>query len=425
MILKILRILILINSFLLLFLSSLLAQDDVDANSAPQILTSDLLRKQIVYEPIQTVSFVFVDDDLIERIEINGETQEFKSASTIVITKKYTFKEGRTVITVAASDEQGNERIKKFLVGYGIKDDKKFTDQKTDSEITWAVSVKAAYENDDNPTRDLSSPVKLGDLEIEGVVPDEEQPDTRTTLGATMVVSMDKIYSFAGGEQTNYSKPENDFLNSQAIFFGAGLSMAMSDDSDFLMSYMFLDINVGGEDFAQNHVFSPGLLFKSKDSDGSYKDLIGIDYTMKEFADSQFDAGSAMVLKWTYESWDVEKQDKYYRIFAYGSVNDGTEISEYTFWQMDFDWFNKWDSGFLFDIGTGFQHRTYKNDTPLSEETGLGKYRVDIPFRFSTGLGWAFNPKWKAVYNYKYETNLSNKSPYVRNIHGLTVNGQF
>lgn len=425
MILKILKILILINSFLLLFLSSLLAQDDVNGDIAPQILTSDLLRKQIVYEPVQTVSFVFVDDDLIERIEINGETQEFEPASTIVITKKYTFNEGRTVITVSAADEQGNERTKKFLVGYGIKDEEKFKDQETESEIKLAVSVKAAYENDDNPTKDLSTPVKLGDLEIQGVIPDEEQPDTRTTLGATVIAAMDTIYAFVGAEQTNYSKSENDFLNSQAIFLGAGLTAPMSDNSAFLMSYMFLDINVGGEDFSQNHVFSPGLQFKSKDGDGSYTDVIGIDYTMKAFADSQFEDGSETVLKWTYESWDPEKQDKYYRIFAYGSVNDGTEISEYTFWQMDFDWFNKWDSGLLFDIGTGFQHRTYKNDIPLSEDTPLGTERVDIPFRLSTGLGWAFNDKWKAVYNYKYETNLSNKSPWVRNIHGLTVNGQF
>ena len=92
---------------------------------------------------------------------------------------------------------------------------------------------------------------------------------------------------------------------------------------------------------------------------------------------------------------------------------------------MDFDWFNKWDSGLLFDIGTGFQYRTYENDIPLSEDTPLGTKRVDIPFRFSAGLGWAFNDQWKAMYNHKYETNLSNKVPYVRNIHGLTVNGQF
>jgi len=425
MILKILRMLILINSLLFLFLSSLLAQDDVDPNAAPQILTSDLLRKQVVYEPTQTVSFVFVDDDTIERIEINGEAQEFEPASTIAITKKYTFKEGRTVITVTAADEKGNERTKKFLVGYRLKDEKQFSEEKVESGFKWMVNVKTAYENDDNPTLDLSTPVKLGDLEISGVIPDEDQPDTRITLAATMVAMLDNMYGFAGIEQTNYSKSENDFLNSQVLFLGAGLSISMSDASAFLMSYMFLDINVGGEDFSQNHVFSPGLQFESKDSDGFYKDIIGIDYTMKAFADSQFDAGSEMILKWTYESFDAERQDKYYRIFAYGSVNNGTEISEYTFWQMDFDWFNKWDSGFLLDIGTGFQHRTYKNDIPLSEDTGLGTDRVDIPFRFSAGLGWAFNDQWKAMYNYKYETNLSNKSPYVRNIHGLTINGQF
>jgi hypothetical protein len=406
-------------------MSSLLAQDDVDPNAAPQILTSDLIRKQVVYEPTQTVSFVFVDDDIIERIEINGEAQEFESASTIAITKKYTFQAGRTVITVIAADEKGNERTKQFLVGYNLKDDKQFSEEKAEPEIKWMVNVKASYEDDDNPTQDLSTPVKLGDLEISGVIPDEEQPDTRITLGATAVVIVDTMYAFAGVEQTNYSKSENDFLNSRALFLGAGLSMAMSDDSAFVMSYMLLDINVGGEDFSQNHVFSPGLLFESKDSDGSYKDLIAIDYTIKDFADSQFENGSEIVLKWTYESFDPEKQDKYYRIFAYGTVNDGTEISEYTFWQMDFDWFNKWDSGLLFDIGTGFQYRTYENDIPLSEDTPLGTKRVDIPFRFSAGLGWAFNDQWKAMYNHKYETNLSNKVPYVRNIHGLTVNGQF
>ncbi len=400
--------------------------EEATENQAPQILTTDLTRKQIVKTKTKSVSFVVIDDDDIRQIFINNEPVDFLPAKSIVINRKFVFKPGKTVIKVVAIDEFGNQREKEYLVGFGMKDGAELApEEKKKPKMFWKVVFSGSLENDDNPSNDLSLPISVGDLEITGVIPDSEQPDNRTNLKGTLIWGHGNLSAFFGGTQTTYSKTENEYLNSQAIYLGAGYGLPISSRVKLMLNFIVIDINVGGENYSQNMGFSPGLQFKSKDEEGSYKNLLGIDYATKDFASSDVDSGSQMVLKWVYDSLDAEKLDRYHRTFAYGTNDNGTEASESTFFTFDYDWYNRWKSGFKWDLGMGIQHKTFENEVPLSSETPLGSKRVDMPIRFSTGMGWHFNADWNAMYNYKYTFNLSNKSPYVRSIHGLTVNGAF
>jgi len=426
-----LRIRIILPALLILLLVTfpVAAQDqrgDTTENPAPQILTTDLTRKQIVTTETRSVSFVIVDDDIIRDISINGKSVTFIPAKSVVVNRKFIFKPGKTVIKIVAIDEFGNQREKEYLVGFGLKDGAQLApEEKKTPEIFWKAIVSASLESDDNPSNDLSLPISIGDLEITGVIPDDEQPDNRTNLKGTLVVGLGKLSGFFGATRTTYNKSENEYLNSQAIYFGAGYSMPFRADDKIVLNVIVLDINVGGENYSQSLGFSPGLQIESKDDEGSYKHLLAFDYTSKNFAASGVGSGSQMVLRWVYDSLDAEKLDNYHRTFAYGTNDNGTDASKATFLNFDYDWRNRWQSGLKWDLGMGFQHKTYENESPLSSDTPLGSKRVDMPIRFSTGMGWQINNDWNVMYNYKYTFNLSNKSPYVRNIHGLTLNGAF
>jgi len=426
MVLKIKQLLMAGLSAMLLGLP-LNAQDGDSAGAAPQILTSDLTVKQLLDEATKTVSFVFIDDDPIHEISINDEAVSFIPGKTVVVNKRFVFKPGKTLIKVVAVDEAGNRREKSYLVGYAIEEGEQAMTEEQEKEggLFWQVSFSAALENDDNPSNDLSLPISIGDLEITGVIPDTEQPDQRRVLNGTLVVGVSRFTAFGGASQTTYGKSENEYLNSLAVYFGGGYAQPLSARTKFLLNLIWLDVNVGGEDYSQNMTLSPGLQIVSQDDEGSYKHLIGIDYSTKDFADPDIAAGSQVLLKWVYDSLDADKLDNYHRTFAYGTNDNGTELSKCTYLTFDYDWQNRWESGFKWDLGFGFQHRTYQNEVPLSSETGLGTTRVDLPLRVSTGIGWHFSQSWNLMYDYRYTFNLSNKSPYVRTIHGLTLNGAF
>ena len=391
--------------------------------NSPQIMTSDLSRKQIIKTDTKVVSFVFADDDKITEIEINGISQSFEAADTVVLTKKFRFKPGKTLIEVVARDEAGNTRQKSYLVGY---QDDSVADEKSDKKSDFFFKVKfgLTYELDDNPTNDFSTPVKIEGLDVQGVVDDDEQPDYRTVVNATVLMGTETLSGFVGGVNTEYQKSENDFLNSQAVYAGLGLNLKMDGDTSFVMNYIFTDVNVAEKDFSQAHTLSPGFLFRSSDNDGFYKHLLAVSYTATDFADETKNDDPSSGLKWEYNSLDKEKQDNFRFLAAVGTSTSGTEESEVSYKNMDFDWENLWDSDFKWDLGFGIQHREFKNEEPLTKEF-LGDTRVDLPLRFSTAMGVQFNPDWKLLYKYRYVFNLSNKSVYVRTIHGLTLNGGF
>ena len=215
-------------------------------------------------------------------------------------------------------------------------------------------------------------------------------------------------------------------FNLQALFLGGAVSLALSETRAFVFGYTFMDVNLEGKDYGQNHSLAPALRFSGEDSGGgSYTTTLGLDYVKKKFASSGQAGASDMLLKWDYSSLDKENQDSYRRSFQVGKSSEGIVESEFSFLGFDWDWSNRWDRGMLFDIGLGIQYRNYANDTPLSTDTPLGTTHVDVPGRFSFGLGYQFRPQVRALATYQYLLNLSNKSPYARSIVGIGINGAF
>lgn len=400
-------------------------EQEISKNDPPQILTSDLALKQMIEDPVKVVSFVIVDSDNITEVTINGEKQEFMPAPVVEITKKFRFNPGRTLIEVVATDEAGNMRGKTFLVGLGEGIKLGLEEEKKPPRFLWKANFGFNYESDSNPTLDISTPIEIAGLDLQGVVLDEEQTDIRTTGNVLFSGGYGNLFGYLGGAVSKYSKKDNELLNSEAVFTGIGYYIPFSKTSNILLNGQFIDINVGEADYSQNGTLSTGVEFKKDNEKGIRKHLFAIDYTHKDFAAKERDTGSQSEFKYKFNSLDAEKLDDFQFKFVAGSGDDGIEVSENTFVEMDFDWFNKWEMGLKFDIGFGMAYRNYKNDIPLTTQTFLGVTRVDAPLRFSTGLGWEFPFNLKLMYNFEYTFNLSNDLPYVRIIHGLFLSYEF
>ncbi|MDH4225271.1 MAG: hypothetical protein OEW12_06460 [Deltaproteobacteria bacterium] len=84
----------------------------------PQILTSDLVQRQVVARQKKTVVFTIADSDKIVDVTINGEKKSFISSETVVLTHTFAFTKGRNMIEVVARDAAGNSRTKNFFVEY-------------------------------------------------------------------------------------------------------------------------------------------------------------------------------------------------------------------------------------------------------------------------------------------------------------------
>ena len=407
----------------------LLAEEDTNA---PQILTTDLIRKQILKDPEKVVSFVFVDENNITEILINGVSQNFKNSDTVLINKKFVFEAGKNIVEVIVVDQAGNSHKKTFLVGLGeevdlekeiVSDEETKKDEKAKKYLL-KTSFALSYELDDNPSNDFSTPVAVKGVDIKGVVDDSEQADYRSVGNLTLALGTGAVNGFIGGIKTTYSKQKNKSINSQAAFVGVGLRLKYIEDDFFVLNYLLTDVNVGGNDFSQTHSLTPGMLFNSKDEEGIYKHLLTMNYTAADFSDQADEDSPSYSVKWEYHSKDADLLDDYRFQLAYGYSSSGTKDSELTFTGLDFDWHNRWETGLKWDLGFGLQYKKYATAEPLTNEF-LGNTRVDVPIRFSNTFGWQFNPSWKLLLNYKYSLNISNKLIYVRTISGLILKGAF
>ncbi|MCP4294233.1 MAG: hypothetical protein GY786_01350 [Proteobacteria bacterium] len=400
------------------------SSEQVPDNEAPQILTSDLVRKQVVEEATLDVSFVIVDDDNIDTVLINGTFHEFEKGNTISIAKQFTFQPGKTLITVVAIDEAGNRREKSFLVGYG-EEGAQALDDSDKEEAPYKLTMQAglSLEADSNPTNDISSPVKIGDLDLQGVISDSGQPDNKKSIRVLAALTSGSLSGYVGLTKSDYDKSTNSSMNTQTLFAGGNYTLTQSKTLSIPISLMIVDINAGDNDFSQNISIGPGVQFNSEDNDGFYVHNLGVDITTMAYADSSKSAGSQTTLYWDYNSLDKEKLDNFRFLLSTGSAATGSKESENSYLGFDMDWTNRWESGLNWDLGFGLAKLDYANDIPLTAE--LGETRLDFLIRFSNGLGWAFSPEWNLVYNYRYLFNLSNKTPYVRIVTGLTINGAF
>ena len=281
------------------------------------------------------------------------------------------------------------------------------------------------YEMDDNPTFDISSPVKIGDIDLQGVVKDSEQADIRRSANAIAIISYGRFRTAIGASVGDYAKEENKPIDSMAIYANLGGEYG-TFKSGWLWNYMFLDFNLGDADYSHNHSFSVGYKQGDRSAEaGSRKNVYSLAYTRKDFADSSAKAGGQQNIGWEHSRRDAENMDSFRSVISVGNNYEGYEESQFDYLALDIDWNNKWQHGALFDIGFGLQYRSYKNEQPLSVDTALGDTRVDVPLRLSTALGWKIKQGWNIKYNYRYLFNLSNKAPYVRQLHGLALQAIF
>lgn len=364
-------------------------------------------------------------DDIVE-VLINDENQDFEVSNTVVISKKFTFRHGRNLIKIVAVDDKGNQSEEKYIVAFG-KDvsliPKRLTQRK--NRFSWNVSLGVKVENDSNPSDDLGVPIDTGDIVIEGIVPDEDQPDTRTTKNATVSMNYGKFNGFLGINTTEYTQNKYKInYDTSVSMLGLGYKPG-SKEWGTVVKYMMMDINTNGYDTLQSHTVTMGYQFGYVASNGSNsKQLLYLVHAKSEYADTNTDPSSTGTFRWEYENTDKEGLDYFRYVFALGSSMESTVDQENSFTTLDFLWNNKWLSGVLFDIGFGFGQKTYPNQSPLSSDTPLGDKRVDIPLKFNTALGYTIYGV-KLKWNFDYSFNLSNKKPTVRDISGFELSGNF
>jgi hypothetical protein len=399
------------------------AQDEEGGNqNAPQILTSDLARRQTTAEPKLRVDFVVIDTDRVVEVSINGEAQKIQPGTTVVVSKEFTFSRPQTRIEVTAKDEAGNSRTLAYLV---LKPGAEEAMAEGAPRITPFARAQVRYEYDSNPSNDLSTPITISGVDVQGVVPDSDQPDTRYAARAIGGITYGKYNGLLGASITRYTKSDNEQFESTILFLGAGARTSNPGQNGFVASYLFTDINLGSFDYSQSHTLSPGYEFNSSGPKGTSRNLVGVDIILKDFSRGDQKDATQFTVKWDHFGQDVQKEDSLRSLLAAGNSTEGFDESEYNFVSLDQDWTNKWGSGFRFDVGYGIAYRDYPNDEPLSTDTPLGDTRVDAPMRISLAPGWQFNPKWYVLLGYRYVFNLSNKQPYVRQIYGVTVDGTF
>ncbi|MDH5752716.1 MAG: hypothetical protein OEZ59_09905 [Deltaproteobacteria bacterium] len=392
------------------------AQDEENGD-APQILTSDLSREMTAEAEVLTVNFVFIDSDSIVRVVINGQEEQITPGDTVMVSREFRFTEDKTLVTVTATDSEGNTHEKSYLVYRpGLEVEKKL-------DINFFLSYSMRYENDSNPVMDLSLPfgLQVGE-EITGAVDDAEQADVRNIFEVITGAVGENWNAFLGQSATFYVKPENSPIESRVNFLGGGYRFG----SIAAVNVTMLDLNVGGYDYAFNTKIAPEFRLSSKDDEGSTSThRFILDFTSKDFAsDNQVD-GTQTGLTWRYRGVDPEKQDIFISDIAFGDSTEGVEKTDYSYFKTRLDWYNRWDSGIKFDIGFGIEHRNYPNDLPLSTETPLGAKRVDMPGRISFGLGYQYKTVISVMWEYTHLFNISNKAPYERILMGFVVKGSF
>lgn len=382
---------------------------------APQIL-SDLPQRQIVRVPLLDVDFFFVDQDQIKSVTINEEVQPITPASTLMISKQLLLTPGVTQVKVTAKDEAGNERTKIYLIGYNPSDQ--------DTTNSWQIEYMAIVgtEVDSNPTADISAPFPIGDLDLQGVVDDNQQADSRTNVVGAVYARKGQFNLAGGIVNREYTKPDNSLYGAFAWFFSTGYWVPSGGDK-LLFSYTFMDLNMGGADYQQLHSLGGMLLSKSRDAEGNYTSRIGLTQSMKSFAASNAVAGSETRFEWIYEAEESNEQDLFRSTFAVGQSQDAQEASLNQYISYSNLWRNAWESGLTAEFDWAFAMRNFPSDDALLP-IGFGDTRLDLPVSLGTKIGYKFQKFWlKAHYSYLF--NLSNSSVYERSITGVSLQGIF
>jgi hypothetical protein len=383
---------------------------------APEILTSELTLKTLLETDRLEVTFVIVDTDNITEVKIDGQTQAITPGDTVQITRNFVFKQDVTRVTVSATDEKGNTREVVYTVLRPGVDPAIL--EKQEAVARWFGNYDVRFEYDSNPTLDLSLPFSISGvprLGVKGLT-----GDTRYYLAGLVGITKGMWTGLAGLQYIKYSRSANENYGLTAIYLGGGPSWQLSDTSSFGLTYLFTDLNLGPNDYAQTHTFTPVMRWSGDDGKGGTTTTAWAgDLILKIFANGA-DNATDLIFRRQFDRLRANKLDRYRSVLAIGTTAEDAPETKYSFVSGDWDWFNRYDSGLLWDIGFGLQFRNYPDSTPL-----VGSTRLDFPVRLSTGLGYQIKPTLKAMGTIRYVLNVSNGAPYVRTIVGIGVNGTF
>jgi len=385
---------------------------------APEILSSDLGPTQISQTDKITATFVIVATSPIKSVKINGETEEFTPADTVQITKTFELKEQQTVIRISVEDDKGNRRERSYVVYYGTAPVTK----------VWSVrgSAEVRYEVDDNPTNDVGLPFTVSGVDVKGVIPASKRPDNRSTVSGNLAGIYGGATVFGGAFEQTYDKPVHKNLNATLVYGGAGYRFRMGESSDFVTNLIYSNLGIGEQDYATMYTVTGGFEFRTGDQKMVKRHTLELDLTAKDFSSSAQKDGSIGIAKWNYFRMNPVTRSDYNFLLQLGNATEGSKLTDYDYAGADWDWRIRWESGFRWDLGTGYQYRNFSEQkTVLTSKSPFGTNRIDHLVRASTGFGWQWNPMWSAMLNYRYLTDLSNKAPYVRDIYGLSVTGGF
>jgi len=408
---------------LALLLTSTVAWGQGDDNP-PQILTAELALRTVLESNHLNANFVIVDTDKIVEVTIDGVKQDITPGDTVQVPHVFDFTQDVTQVKVTATDEHGHTRTVVYTVFKpGVNPEQ--VAQPQQEKLRYFANYDVREEVDTNPSNDLSSPIRIKGIDLTGVVPDSQQKDTRLYALVTGGITYGKWTAYAGAQKIKYKKSANQGFNMQALFLGGSGDFALSETRAFVVGYTFTDFVLGTEKYATTHTISPGLRSVSQGDDGTGVTLLGADVVLKKFANSGQDNATDINLKWDYDRTSKDQLKHYSRALQVGKSSEGLPETEFTYLGANWDWNNRYDSGLLWTVGLGAQYRHYANDQPLSTSTPLGNTRVDLPGQFTAGIGWQFRPALRLMANYQYLVNLSNKSPYVRQIFGIGLNGAF
>jgi hypothetical protein len=401
-------------------------------NNPPEVLTSELALKTVLESDHLDVNFVIVDTDNIVEVKIDGVKQAITPGDTVQIAHSFDFTKDVTPVVVSATDEHGHTRTVTYMVYRpGVNPE---TVAAKPQGLQVFASYDARLEYDTNPENDISTPFAIHGIKPSGTVPDSKQKDTRINVLLNASVSENNWTVYGGGQRIHYTKKYDRSFDVQSLFLGGSYAMPRSDTSAFTIGYTFTDNNLGELNYDQTHTVSPAWRSVSKDANGTGTSVWGADVIYKQFRNgSGQDNHADLNLRWDFSRVSTDQLKHYDRSFQAGQSGEGVpdpatnsgDITQFSYVSADWDWHNRYDSGLLFDIGAGVQFRHYTSDKALANISPLGDKRVDIPGRFSAGVGWQFRPSLRLLASYQGIVNISTKSPYVRHIAGIGLNGTF
>lgn len=388
------------------------AQENNDAaDEPPQILTTDLAQENKATAETMTVNFVFVDDNHITKITINGEEQQFEPSDTVMIAKELTFSRPQTLVVVEATDENGNTRKRSYLVyahDYKLieKEDKPF------------VTATMGWEYDTNPTKEFKQLIPIPGLdELEA---GDNKPDSRLFLKVSGGGSTGPWSAFGGVTAIRYKQQVYDNFNVDVFFLGG----QFAHDTGFFIRYIFADVDLGGYDYSYQHMVVPGWQLKSEEGQDESIQRLMLELVYKDFSRSEQGDDLQYALIWEIDNANKITMDESNASVSLGYSHEGTsegfEVTEYNFVKGAVGFKSSWDNGFLLDSNMGLQIRQYLYDIPVA-----GDKRMDMILNGFIAPGYQFANNWKGSLSLRYMANISNKTQYERGLYGLKLEGSF